>query len=48
MMTFYIFAGDMLIMFFMAALVVWMFWKTPDKSIKESAEIPLKDEVRHD
>jgi len=48
MMTFYIFAGDMLIMLFMSALVVWMFWKSPDKSIKESAEIPLKDEIRHD
>lgn len=47
-MTFYIFAGDMFIMAFMATIVVWMYWKTPDESIKQSAEIPLSDEVIDD
>ena len=43
-MTFFIFAGDMLIMLFMVVLVVWVFWVSPDKTIAESARIPLEDE----
>lgn len=47
-MTLFIFTGDMLVMLFMVAVVVWVFWKSPDDTIKRSAEIPLKDEVRED
>ena len=45
-MTFFIFAGDMLVMLFMVILVVWVFWRSPDQSIEQSARIPLEDEVR--
>ena len=44
-MTFFIFAGDMFVMLFMAVLVVWVFWRSSDKTIEESARIPLEDEV---
>ena len=47
-MTIFIFTGDMLVMLFMVALVVWVFWKSSDDTLKKSAEIPLKDEVRED
>ena len=43
-MTLFIFAGDMLVMLFMVALVIWVFMVTPDKQIDESASIPLRDE----
>ena len=43
-MTYFIFLGDMLVMLFMVVLVVWVFWRTSDKTIKESARIPLEDE----
>jgi cbb3-type cytochrome oxidase subunit 3 len=43
-MTFFIFAGDMLVMLFMVVLVVWVFWRAPDKTISETARIPLEDE----
>jgi cbb3-type cytochrome oxidase subunit 3 len=42
--TFFIFAGDMLVMLFMIVLVVWVFWHSSDKTIEESARIPLEDE----
>ena len=45
-MTFFIFAGDMLVMLFMVVLVVWVFWRTSDKTIESSARIPLEDEKR--
>ncbi len=44
-MTFFIFAGDMFVMFFMVVLVVWVFWRSSDETIDESARIPLEDEV---
>ena len=44
-MTFFIFAGDMLVMLFMVVLVVWVFWRSSDETIEESARIPLEDEV---
>ncbi len=44
-MTYFIFAGDMFVMLFMAVLVVWVFWRSSDKTIEESARIPLEDEV---
>ena len=43
-MTFFIFAGDMLVMLFMVVLVVWLFWRLPDSTIDASARIPLEDE----
>jgi cbb3-type cytochrome oxidase subunit 3 len=43
-MTFFIFAGDMLVMLFMFVLVVWLFWRLPDSTIDASARIPLEDE----
>ena len=43
-MTFFIFAGDMLIMLFMVVLAVWLFWRLPDSTIDASARIPLEDE----
>lgn len=43
-MTFFIFAGDMLVMLFMVVLVVWVFWRSSDESIESTARIPLEDE----
>ncbi len=45
-MTFLIFAGDMFVMLFMVVLVVWVFWRSSDETISESANIPLQDENR--
>ena len=46
-MTWFIFAGDMLVMLFMVVLVVWLFWRMPDSDLEASARIPLEDE-NHD
>ncbi len=43
-MTFFLFAGDMLVMAFMVALVVWVFMRSSDETIDEAARIPLEDE----
>ncbi len=43
-MTYFIFAGDMLVMLFMTVLVVWVFWRSSDSAIEASARIPLEDE----
>ena len=43
-MTFFIIAGDMLVMLFMVVLAVWLFWRMPDSTIDASARIPLEDE----
>ena len=47
-MTYFIFAGDMLVMLFMIVLVVWVFWRSSDETIRESARIPLEDEKPHE
>lgn len=47
-MTYFIFAGDMLVMLFMVVLVVWVFWNSSDRSLEESARIPLEDELNDD
>ncbi len=47
-MTYFLFAGDMLVMLFMTVLVVWVFWRTSDETIAVSARIPLNDEIRDD
>lgn len=43
-MTYFIFAGDMLVMLFMFLLVIWVFWRSSDKTMSDAAEIPLHDE----
>ena len=43
-MTYFIFAGDMLVMLFMVILVVWVFWRSSDETIEGAARIPLEDE----
>ncbi len=43
-MTFFIFAGDMLVTLFMVVLAVWLFWRMPDSDMDASARIPLEDE----
>jgi cbb3-type cytochrome oxidase subunit 3 len=45
-MTYFIFAGDMLVMLFMVVLVVWVFWRSSDETISDAAHIPLHDENR--
>ncbi|MCY3794134.1 MAG: hypothetical protein OXG51_07135 [Gammaproteobacteria bacterium] len=44
-MTWFIFAGDMLVMAFMAALAVWVLWGGSDEAVDEAARIPLQDEL---
>ena len=43
-MTFFIFAGDMLVMLFMVVLAIWLFWRSPDSALNAAARIPLEDE----
>jgi cbb3-type cytochrome oxidase subunit 3 len=43
-MTYFLFAGDMLVMLFMVVLVVWVFMRSSDETIDETARIPLEDE----
>ena len=43
-MTYFLFAGDMLVMAFMVVLVVWVFMRSSKESIDEAARIPLEDE----
>lgn len=47
-MTWFIFLGDMLVMLFMVMLVVWVFWRSSDRTMRESARIPLEDERPHE
>jgi len=46
-MTYFLFAGDLIIMAFMFAVVIWLFLRSPDSKLDEAAKIPLEDE-RHD
>lgn len=43
-MTYFIFAGDMLVMAFMAGLVVWLYLRQGKETLDKSARIPLEDE----
>ena len=43
-MTWLIFAGDMLVMAFMAGLAVWALWGSSDEAVDRIAGIPLEDE----
>lgn len=47
-MTYFIFAGDMLVMAFMAGLVVWLYLRKSKEELDESARIPLEDEFEGD
>jgi hypothetical protein len=44
-MTYFLFAGDMLVMAFMVGLVVWVSLKSSREVLEESAAIPLHDEI---
>ena len=46
-MAYFLFAGDMFVMAFMAAVVVWVSIRGSDASIRASARIPLDDEDAH-
>jgi hypothetical protein len=46
-MAYFLFAGDMFVMAFMAAVVVWISIRASDSSIHASARIPLEDEDAH-
>ena len=43
-MTFFLFAGDMLVMLFMIVLVVWVSLRSTSSRMDEAARIPLQDE----
>ena len=43
-MTYLIFAGDMFVMGFMIAVVVWISVRENDERIDAAARIPLEDE----
>lgn len=45
-MTYFIFAGDMLVMAFMIGVVIWVSLKSSEKNINKAARIPLEDEDR--
>jgi len=46
-MAWFIFAGDMLVMLFMTALVIWVGTSSSRKTLDYSARIPLEDEQHH-
>ena len=43
-MTWFIFAGDMLVMAFMIVVVVWVSLRATGERLDERARIPLEDE----
>lgn len=43
-MTYFIFAGDMLVMALMIVVVVWVSLKSSQKNMDKAARIPLEDE----
>ena len=45
-MTFFLFAGDMLVMLFMVVLVVWVSLRSSSAEMDQAARIPLDDEER--
>ena len=44
-MTWFLFAGDMLVMLFIATVAVWVFWRSPDSAVDRAGRIPLDDEA---
>lgn len=47
MMTYFLFAGDMLVMAFMIGVVVYVSLNTQTVSLEETSRIPLEDEDIH-
>lgn len=47
-MIWFLFIGDMLVMLFMCALVVWFFLRASNETASAAARIPLDDEYRDD
>ncbi|MGH8033615.1 MAG: hypothetical protein ACREO9_00205 [Lysobacterales bacterium] len=47
-MIWFLFIGDMLVMLFMCALVVWFFLKSSTGAAAAAARIPLEDEYNDD
>lgn len=45
-MTFFLFAGDMLVMLFMVVLVIWVSLRSSSTEMDQAARIPLEDEKR--
>jgi len=45
-MTWYLFVGDMLVMAFMIAVVVWVSLRSSRAGLDDAARIPLEDEER--
>jgi cbb3-type cytochrome oxidase subunit 3 len=45
-MTFFLFAGDMLVMLFMVVLVIWVSLRSSKTELDQAARIPLEDEKR--
>ena len=43
-MAYFIFAGDMFVMAFMIAVVLWVSMKSSNDSTNKAARIPLEDE----
>jgi cbb3-type cytochrome oxidase subunit 3 len=43
-LTFFIFAGDLLVMGFMTVLVVWLLLRSSKTKLDEASRIPLEDE----
>ena len=47
MMTYFLFAGDMLVMAFMIGIVVYVSLNTQSESLEKTSRIPLEDEETH-
>jgi len=43
-MTYFLFAGDMLVMLFMIVVAVWVSLRSSSAHIDDAARIPLEDE----
>lgn len=43
-MTYFIFAGDLIVMGFMFCLVTWLSLRSSKQKINEVADLPLRDE----
>ena len=46
-MEWFLFLGDMLVMLFMTALIVWLSLRNTRETLDYSARIPLEDEQNH-
>jgi cbb3-type cytochrome oxidase subunit 3 len=46
-MTYFIFIGDMLVMAFMIAVVVWVSLRSSKQGLNAASQVPLRDEARN-